>query len=235
MEQKVNTNTSDIEALQTRADTFEEEIANNGTHITTNTTSINNLTPRVKACEDGVSRSDLSIETLQELVNSNDTAYKTRFSGVEEVASKAFNQSQTNLASINGLRNTLSRINEIDVATLTATYTSSVYTVSDMTAIYLSSTQTIYIPSISFYGNGTTISPSGTQMCTINVGFIQGFSDKSIISEAHQVSIGSNTISMTFSKDTNSSTLKVTLSAAGSFNMPSTAPITFNGCKITLI
>ena len=234
LEQRVNTLSSDVESLQTRANTFEEEIAQNGTTITNLTKSVNDLTPRVKNCEDGVTRLDLTTESLQTLVADNDKTYKTRFTSVEGVATQAFNQSQTNKSAIEGINNRLSLFSEISVATLVAVFTSSVYTVSDITAIYDATTSTIYIPSISFYGNGTTIAPSGTNMCTFDVGFILGFSDKQIISDTHQIRVGSNVLNLTFEKALNSTLLTAKLTAAGSFSMPSIAPITFNGCQLTL-
>src|SRR5574344_1164216 len=54
LEQRVNTLSTDVEALQTRSNTFEEEITENENKITKNKTDIAALTPRVKSCEDNI-------------------------------------------------------------------------------------------------------------------------------------------------------------------------------------
>ena len=71
LEQRVQTVEGDVEALQTRADTFEEEIAKNGTDITSVTKSITDLTPRVKACEDNIVSLTTTTSGLSASIESN--------------------------------------------------------------------------------------------------------------------------------------------------------------------
>lgn len=73
LEQKVNTNTSDIESLQTRADTFEEEIAENGSNISNVTNTVNALTPRVKSCEDNIVSLTATTQGLSDNIESTAT------------------------------------------------------------------------------------------------------------------------------------------------------------------
>lgn len=54
LEQRVNTLSTDVEALQTRADTFEEEIAQNGTNITTLKGRVDAVEPKVKTNADNI-------------------------------------------------------------------------------------------------------------------------------------------------------------------------------------
>lgn len=71
LEQRVQTVEGDVEALQTRADTFEEEIAKNGTDITSVTKSVTELTPRVKACEDNIVSLTTTTSGLSASIESN--------------------------------------------------------------------------------------------------------------------------------------------------------------------
>ena len=64
LEQRVNTLNSDVEALQTRADTFEEEIAHNGTSITTLNGRVDTLEPKVKANADNITSLQTTTEGL---------------------------------------------------------------------------------------------------------------------------------------------------------------------------
>lgn len=83
LEQRVQTVEGDVEALQTRADTFEEEIAKNGTEITNVTKSVATLEPRVKANEDGITRLDASVEGLSGSVQSLATQTQANKNSIE--------------------------------------------------------------------------------------------------------------------------------------------------------
>ena len=54
LEQRVNTLDSDVEALQTRADTFEENIAQNGTNITSLTERMTAVEGKAKTNKDNI-------------------------------------------------------------------------------------------------------------------------------------------------------------------------------------
>lgn len=71
LEQRVQTVEGDVEALQTRADTFEEEIAKNGTDITNVTKSVTTLEPRIKSCEDNIVSLTTTTSGLSSSIESN--------------------------------------------------------------------------------------------------------------------------------------------------------------------
>lgn len=106
LEQRVNTNTSDIEALQTRADTFEEEIAENGTKITSVTKSVTELTPRVNSCENNITS---LTTTTQGLSSSVESLSSTTTSLSNSVTTNTRNISK-NTTDITNIKNTLSTI-----------------------------------------------------------------------------------------------------------------------------
>lgn len=64
LEQRVNTLGTDVEALQTRADTFEEEIAQNGTNITTLKGRVDAVEPKVKTNADNITSLQTSNTTI---------------------------------------------------------------------------------------------------------------------------------------------------------------------------
>lgn len=84
LEQRVNTLDSDIEALQTRADTFEENITQNGTNITS-------LTERMAAVEGKATTNKNNITSLTGTVNSLNESIQS----VSSTATQAKNDSAT--------------------------------------------------------------------------------------------------------------------------------------------
>lgn len=86
LEQRVNTLGTDVEALQTRANTFEENITQNGTDITNLKNKVATIEPKVKANEDGIKRVDAVVNGLSESVQSNSNSVnslQTRLSTTE--------------------------------------------------------------------------------------------------------------------------------------------------------
>lgn len=73
LEQRVNTLTTDVESLQTRANTFEEKIDSNESNITTLTTSLNNITPKVNANEQNITSLQTTTQGLSESLQSTST------------------------------------------------------------------------------------------------------------------------------------------------------------------
>lgn len=113
LEQRVNTLSTDVEALQTRTNTFEEKIAENGTNIT-------NLTDRVTAVEGKVKTNTDNITSLQAQTNGFSESIKTLTTGQEDInarlsvtsatATNAMTNTQTNSQRINTLSNRLDSI-----------------------------------------------------------------------------------------------------------------------------
>ena len=70
LEQRVNTLDSDVEALQTRADTFEEDITQNGTNITSLTERMTAVEGKAKTNEDNITSLTSTTNGLRESVQS---------------------------------------------------------------------------------------------------------------------------------------------------------------------
>lgn len=70
LEQRVNTLSTDVEELQTRADTFEDEIASNGTNITNLTGRVTTVEGKVKTNEDNIASLNATTSGLSKSVQS---------------------------------------------------------------------------------------------------------------------------------------------------------------------
>ena len=68
LEQRVQTVESDVEALQTRTDTFEEEIADHGSKLTTLTNSVNDLTTKTNTNTQNITSINSTVSGLNETV-----------------------------------------------------------------------------------------------------------------------------------------------------------------------
>ena len=129
LEQRVNTLGSDVEALQTRADTFDEDISQNSTDITSLKGRVDTIEPKVKTNSDNITSLKATTNELSETVqNVNSTALtlqtdmtsvKQRLSSTETTASNAFNKSQENAVNISTLTNEISNKTNIRVTALT--------------------------------------------------------------------------------------------------------------------
>lgn len=227
LEQRVNTLSTDVEALETRSDTFDEKITDNVTKINNVTKSVTDLTPRVKACEDGITRSELSIQALQTLVSENDTKYSTRFTGVETLASNAWNQSQNNKTSITQLSTQLSnKSNTKFFISPLSSQNNAYYGGNSCTVIYdeigvLLSGITVFPKSTS----SSSISDTGITIGTYDLSGIPGFANKTLIVNDETMSFRGKVFTLTLSKVRNSTTVSVTIKS----NFSSLdAPLTFN-------
>ena len=105
LEQRVNTLDSDVEALQTRADTFEGEISQNGTNITSltermtavegkATTNKNNITS-LTATVNGLNESVQSVSSTATQAKNDSAMAKESASTAQETATNALNLATT--------------------------------------------------------------------------------------------------------------------------------------------
>lgn len=79
LEQRVNTLGTDVEALQTRADTFEENISQNGTNITRLTERMTAVEGKAKTNEDNITSLNATVNGLNDNVQSvSSTATKAK-------------------------------------------------------------------------------------------------------------------------------------------------------------
>lgn len=87
LEQRVNTLSTDVESLQTRADTFEEEIAENGKSITALKGRVDTLEPKVTTNADNIT----SLQTTTSGLSSSVEELTTRIANVNSTAVQANN------------------------------------------------------------------------------------------------------------------------------------------------
>ena len=114
LEQRVNTLDNDVEALQTRADTFEADIAQNETNITNLTSKITTVENKAKTNEDNITSLQTTTDSLSANIRTLTSKSETNTSNI-----------RANTNKINALTiktNTLeSKINEIGGSTTSST------------------------------------------------------------------------------------------------------------------
>ena len=108
LEQRVNTLTTDVESLQTRANTFEEKIESNESNITSLTTSLNTITPKVNANEQNITRLNSTTQGLTESVESTSRVANNALQTATSANTKA-TQAQTNANNANASVEDLSK------------------------------------------------------------------------------------------------------------------------------
>lgn len=129
LEQRVNTLSTDVESLQTRADTFEEEIAQNGTNITTLKGRVDAIEPKVKTNADNITSLqsttmglNTTIESLAGDLSKNKTNTQTALNNSASALTKANNNEQ----SIGAINSRLDSIGSVDVRQLAVTSSQNV-------------------------------------------------------------------------------------------------------------
>lgn len=126
LEQRVNTLSSDVESLQTRADTFEEEIAQNGTNITNLTKRVTTAEGKIKTNEDNITSLTATTNGLSESVqsaSSTATQAKTNADLALTKASSADNKATTAQTTAEGAQSAITNLKlngwELDNHTMT--------------------------------------------------------------------------------------------------------------------
>ena len=129
LEQRVNTLGTDVEALKTRADTFEEDITQNSTDITALKSRVDTIEPKVKANADNITSLqsttmglNTTVESLAGDLNKNKTNTQTALNNSAEALTKANNNEQ----SIGEINSRLDTIGGVDVRQLTVTASQNV-------------------------------------------------------------------------------------------------------------
>lgn len=190
LEQRVNTLSTDVESLQTRADTFEEEIAENGKSINTLKGKVDALEPKVKANADNITSLQTVTSGLTESVQENSGKIETltntvetqgkRLTTTEKTASNAFNKSQENSISIGNLTNEISSKSSMVSATGSLIATSSGYYVSNAFFTYDGNTQINFVFGLAILG--TQVPSTKVNFAKLNVsGIITEFPFKTFV------------------------------------------------------
>ena len=132
LEQRVNTLSTDVETLQTRADTFEGDISQNGTNITALKGRVDTIEPKVKANADnitslqtetsGLSTSISDLTTRISNVNTTAVTANNTANSAKTQAEIAGNNAQTALSKVNNLSETVASYGELSITMAAGNY-----------------------------------------------------------------------------------------------------------------
>ena len=242
LEQRVGTLETNVEALQTRADTFEEEIAENGKSITTLNGKVATLETTTKTNSDNITSlqtttEGLSISTqaIGETANNADkkaTSAQSSATNALQLASTANNTAQNNSLQISSLQTQVNSLTSINV-TVVDNKLSSGYTIAG-TALMIGNPQSNTANFIiNIIMDGDTITTAG-----INVGryditnVLPNTNSLTAISNDSSLRYGSSILTLTASKNSGSDDINFTLKSNGSFS--STGNITL-AIRVTLV
>lgn len=107
LEQRVNTLSTDVESLQTRADTFEGEISQNGTDITALNGKVATIEPKVNANTDNITTLNNTMVAHSESI----THLTTKVNEAKNLANDANSKALVNEGKINSINNLLNPLN----------------------------------------------------------------------------------------------------------------------------
>ena len=115
LEQRVNTLGTDVETLQTRADTFEGDISQNGTDITTLKSKVATIEPKVKTNSDNITSlqtSNTSILNEIQGLHEVNTQQGQLIANAQTTAQNAKNTADSTEAQLNITKATVNTLNE---------------------------------------------------------------------------------------------------------------------------
>lgn len=168
LEQRVNTLGTDVEALKTKADTFEENIAQNGTKVT-------NLTNRVTDVERKAKTNSDNITSLQSKTNGFNKSIETltteqsninrRLSTTEATATNALTNTTQNASRITQLSNQLDGLDVFFASTSISSQTSG-FDLQPSTVYIKNANALIIFPFITKVAN---VSSNFEYICDINL------------------------------------------------------------------
>lgn len=224
LEQRVNTLSTDVESLQTRADTFEEEIAENGKSITAVKGRVDTLEPKVKANADNITSLQTTTEgltlTTQQIgataENASTTATKANntANSANTLASNAFNQSQQNKTSISNINSTLNKKTSISFGVSNYDYSASTSSTHGSPVLIISDTEAKTIAFVLTIYSAQRITTSSTFLGEYDVSsFIPGANTLNFLSNPITVEVSSNKLEISASKETNSNNVSFYIKA----------------------
>lgn len=237
LEQRVTTLSSDVEALQTRADTFEEEIAQNGTSITTLKGRVDTLEPKVKTNADNITSLQtttegltLSVQSIGEVANkaktTADKANNTANSATT-LASNAFNESQNNKTSISQLSSEISDKSNTKFFIATLSDQNNTYYSGNSCTVLYDDTGVLFsgILVTPKTDSSSIITSTGVIIGTYDISAIPNIVNKTLLVNDESIQARGNLYTMSLSKQTNSTKVTVTIKAN---TVSLTAPLIFN-------
>lgn len=220
LEQRVNTLGTDVEALQTRADTFEEEIAENGNSITTLKDRVDAIEPKVKANADNITSLTTATQGLNTTVSditenlSKTTSVATRAdtnaSSALTLAQSANSKAVSAETTANSLSSELSNKTSTDFSLLALTPVNSKFAASTGAIIY-NKTQYILFLTIQ---TSTTFSASSapTNIYTFDLSsFTTDLYDKSLAFNDFTLQHVGHTFIISATKENNSNIVTINI------------------------
>ena len=242
MEQRVGTLETDVEALQTRADTFEEEIADNGKNITTLNGKVTTLETTTKTNSDNITSLQtttdgltLSTQAIGETANTAKTTANTANTTANnalKLASTANNQSQNNSLAISNINNKIQNLSQYNFSIAQNNYGSSISNAHCGSALLIAQPETNYIHAIvQIFTYSTTITKDETWLGRYDISSVlQDVTNKTIISNDASFEVNGVNLLLSVKKSTGSNTAEFYLKASSSSTTASinvTVPISF--------
>ena len=225
LEQRVNTLSTDVESLQTRADTFEEEIAQNGTNITAVKGRVDTLEPNVKANADNITSLNTTMDgltlTVQEVstkTNHADTTATTAQNTANnalQIATKANNDAQNNSLQISSLQSQISSLTSINVTVANNKLRGSTTIAGDALMIGNPTANTADFI-INIRTDGDSITTAGINVGSYDItSVLPNTSSLTAISNDSSLQCGSSILTLTATKNSNSNDINFTLKSNG--------------------
>lgn len=218
LEQRVNNLSTDVESLQTRADTFEEEIAENGTNITNLTGRVTTVEGKVKTNEDNITSlqtttDGLTLTTQQIGATANDassTATKANntANSANTLASNAYNQSQQNKSAISDINNKLNKKTSINFSVNTYNYSTSISNTHGTPLLAIADTENNTIAFVLTIFSSSTITTTSTFLGSYDMsGLIPNVANMTFVGNPITFDVSGHSLEVSASKEINSNNI----------------------------
>lgn len=225
LEQRVNTLSTDVESLQTRANTFEEEIAENGKKITALTGKVTTLETTTKTNSDNITSLqtttdglNLTVQEVSSKANHADTTATSAQSSATnalQLASTANNTAQNNSLQISSLQTQINSLTGINVTVVNNKLSGLRCIAGDAFMVGNPKNNTADFI-INIRNDGESITQAG-----INVGryditnVLPDASSLTVISNDSSLKYGSDTLTLSATKNSDSNDINFTLKSLG--------------------
>lgn len=242
LEQRVNTLSTDVETLQTRADTFEEEIAENGKKITALTGRVTTLETTTKTNSDNITSLQtttegltISTQAIGETANTAKTTANTAngtANNALQLASTANNQSQNNSLAISNINAKIENLNALNIAVVSNNYSTSISNTHCGSALFIGrqDINTVYAI-VQVFSYSSQITTDEKYLGSYNLtNVLQDVSDKTIIANDASFQVNGINLTMTAKKTTGSNEVSFYIKASSTSSTQSinvTVPISF--------
>lgn len=226
LEQRVGTLETDVESLQTRANTFEEEIAQNGTNITDLTGRVTTVEGKVKTNEDNITSLQtttdgltLTVQEVSSKANHADTTATTAKGSATsalQLASTANNTAQNNSLQISSLQTQINSLTGIKVAVVANKLSDLICIAGDALMIGNPKTNTADFI-INIRNDGLDITKAGINIGRYDItNILPNSKSLTAISNDSSLRLGSSILTLSATKNSDSDDINFTLKSNGS-------------------